>query len=194
MTLVGVSQCASPICQVIYGFALLWKLIVFVCFLCSNLCRVRERGRGGERGRGRCTAGLYATFVCPRPSEGGRTKLAGSLEYSLASLRSNLSMNYSQWFVTATFFNIFSWRARDMHDIYFYIIFCSKPDTYPQSNIRRPTDTEHQITYMKCSIIIVLYWRLTPSKYILLGILLRGSVFERIVASYSVSLFRSISA
>ena len=48
MTLVGVSQRASPSCQVIYGFAYLSKSIVCACFLCIYWCwinpvRVRVR-------------------------------------------------------------------------------------------------------------------------------------------------------
>ena len=41
MTLVGVSQRASPSCQVIYGFAYLWKWIVCACFLCIYWCWIK---------------------------------------------------------------------------------------------------------------------------------------------------------
>ena len=66
MTLVGVSQCASPICQVIYGFAHLWKWIACVCFMCNNLCRVREREGEGQREGERDGGGEVQLVFMPR--------------------------------------------------------------------------------------------------------------------------------
>ena len=69
MTLVRVSQRASPSCQVIYGFVYLSKSIVCACFLCIYWCwinpvrvRVRVRVRGNEQSRRIRLGNRYRTY------------------------------------------------------------------------------------------------------------------------------------